>query len=73
MSNHYSSMIYHAGLLLEDCKSLRVEYRGEPVFNEKAFHMERNAEFQVALFPANDKFNIKVDLVHQSSPMPEDG
>lgn len=72
MSENITSTCYHAGLLLDECKGVRVEYQGAPVFNENCFHMERTDEFQVALFPSNGVFNIKVDLVYQASPLPQD-
>jgi hypothetical protein len=72
MSEYLASTWYHAGLLLDECKGVRVEYQGAPVFNENCFHMERTDEYQVALFPSNGVFNIKVDLVYQESPFPQD-
>ena len=72
MSEYLTSTWYHAGLLLDECKCVLVEYQGSPVFNENCFYMESTDDFQVALFPSNGVFNIKVDLVYQESPLPQD-
>lgn len=72
MSEYLASTWYHAGLLLDECKCVLVEYQGSPVFNENCFYMESTDEFQVALFPSNGVFNIKVDLVYQESDFPQD-